>query len=89
MNDLDGIKKKYGNKMALTGCWDSSGPAGYAGASEELVRQAVRDTIDRYASGGGFIFLGSTYGPDGDEDLVNRRKWMTSEYESYREHPCK
>jgi hypothetical protein len=89
MNDLGGIKKKYGNNMVLMGCWDSSGPAGYAGASEELVRQTVRDTIDRHSAGGGFIFLGSTYGPDGDVELANRRRWMTSEYEAYREHPYK
>jgi hypothetical protein len=51
MNDLAGIKKKYGNKMALIGCWDSSGPASWSGSSEDLVRQAVRDCIDRYAPG--------------------------------------
>jgi hypothetical protein len=89
MNDLPGIKKKYGNKMVLTGCWDSSGPAGYPGASEDLIRQTVRGIIDKYASGGGFIFWGSTYGPPTDQDLINKRKWMTSEYEAYREHPYK
>jgi hypothetical protein len=86
-NDLDGIKKKYGNGMVLIGCWDSQGPAGWPGASEELVRQAVRDCIDRYAAGGGFMFLASTYGPAGDEELENRRRWISSEYEAYREHP--
>jgi hypothetical protein len=88
-NDLDGIKKKYGNKMVLVGCWDSSGPAAWLDAPEELVRQAVRDTIDRYASGGGFMFWGSTYGPADAEWLANKRKWMTSEYEAYREKPYK
>jgi uroporphyrinogen-III decarboxylase len=86
-NDLDGIKKKYGNGLVLIGCWDSQGPAGWPGASEELVRQAVRDCIDRYGAGGGFMFLASTYGPVGDEELENRRRWMTSEYEAYRDHP--
>jgi hypothetical protein len=38
---------------------------------------------------GGFMFWGSAYGPKGDEALVNRRKWMTSEYEAYRETPYK
>jgi hypothetical protein len=75
--------------MVLMGCWDSSGPAGYPGAPEELVRQAVRDTIDRYAADGGFIFVDGAYGPPGDVELENRRRWMTSEYEAYREHPYK
>jgi hypothetical protein len=89
MNDLDGIKKKYGNKMVLMGCWDSSGPAGWPDAPEQLVRQAVRDVIDRFASGGGFIFLGSVYGPIGDKATEDKRRWMTSEYEAYREKPYK
>lgn len=89
MNDLDGIKKRYGNKMVLMGCWDSSGPAGWPDAPEALVRQAVRETIDRYASGGGFIFLGSVYGPIGDKATEDKKRWMTNEYEAYREKPYK
>ncbi|MDR0877042.1 MAG: veratrol--corrinoid protein metyltransferase, partial [Treponema sp.] len=71
-NDLAGIKKKYGNSLVLMGCWDSQGPAGWPGAPEQLVRQAVRDVIDKYGPGGGYMFLGSTYGPVGDEELANR-----------------
>ena len=89
VNDLDGIKKKYGNSLVLIGCWDSSGPAGWPHSSEEVVRQAVRDTIDRYAGGGGFMFWGSVYGPEGDEATDNKRKWITQEYEAYRETPYK
>ena len=83
MNDLKGIKKKYGNKLVLEGCWDSSGPAGWPGASEEVVKQAVRDTIDAYAPGGGFIFWASTYGEPDDEDFLNRKRWITEEYDAY------
>jgi hypothetical protein len=66
MNDLHGIKKKYGNSLILTGCWDSSGPVSWPSASEELVRAEVRKTIDNYAPGGGFVFWGSVYGEKGD-----------------------
>ena len=83
MNDLPGIKKKYGNKLVLMGCWDSSGPAGWPGATEEVVKQAVRDTIDAYAPGGGFIFWASTYGAPDDEDFLNRKRWITEEYDAY------
>jgi uroporphyrinogen-III decarboxylase len=89
MNDLTGIKKKYGNKLVLIGCWDSSGPASWNGAGEELVRQAVRDCIDRYAPGGGFMFWADSYGPPDDSDFQNRKRWITEEYEAYREHPYK
>jgi hypothetical protein len=83
MNDLPGIKKKYGNKLVLMGCWDSSGPAGWPGATEEVVKQAVRDTIDAYAPGGGFVFWASTYGAPDDEDFLNRKRWITEEYDAY------
>jgi len=89
VNDLDGIKQKYGNSLVLIGCWDSTGPVGWPHAPEELVRQAVRDTIDRFAGGGGFMFWGSVYGPEGDEETDNKRRWITEEYEAYRETPYK
>jgi hypothetical protein len=88
-NDLDGIKNKYGNKMVLIGCWDSSGPASWVGASEELVRQEVRNCIDRYASGGGFMFWGDIVGSPKEAEFNNRRRWITEEYEACREHPYK
>jgi uroporphyrinogen-III decarboxylase len=88
-NDLDGIKKKYGNSLVLIGCWDSQGDAGYMYTPEDVVRQAVRDTIDRFAPGGGFMFLGSVYGPDDDPAVDLKKKWITEEYEAYREHPYK
>ncbi len=83
MNDLDGIKKKYGNKLGLIGCWDSSGPAGWDNATEELVKAEVRKTIDRFAPGGGFCFWGSAYGPVGDVATENRKRWLTEAYDEY------
>jgi hypothetical protein len=89
MNDLSGIKKKHGNSLVLIGCWDSSGPASQLGAPEELVRQAVRECIDRYAPGGGFMFLEIILGPVGDQDFENRKRWIIEEYEAYRATPYK
>lgn len=81
MNDLAGIKKKYGRKLALVGCWDSSGPPGWAGAPEELVRSSVRECLDAYAPDGGFCFWGSVYGvTDDDAEAKQRAAWMTDEY---------
>lgn len=83
MNDLEGIKAKYGNKLFLCGCWDSSGPVGQADATEEFVREQVRETIDKFAKGGGFVFWGSVYGPVGDEYTINKKRWLTEEVETY------
>jgi len=83
MNDLPSIKKQYGRNLVLAGCWDSSGPAGWPGASEELVKKAVRDCIDAYAPGGGFIFWGSSYGAADDEDHQKKARWITEEYDAY------
>ncbi len=83
MNDLSAIKEKYAGKLTLIGCWDSSGPPAWPGASEELVRSAVRECIDKYAPNGNFIFWGSMYGAADDEDFHNRAFWLADEYNSY------
>ena len=83
MNDLAGIKKKYGNSLVLNGCWDSHGPPGWPGAEESLVRQAVRDCIDAYAPGGGFCFWASLYGAKGDDRAKTHALWITDEYNKY------
>jgi hypothetical protein len=83
MNDLVGIKKKYGNRLVLAGCWDSSGPASWSNATEELVRAEVRKSIDTFAPGGGYMFWGSVYGAKGDEHAKLRADWVADEYNKY------
>ncbi len=83
MNDLVGIKKKYGNDLVLVGCWDSSGPVGWPGASEELVRSEVRKCIDTYAPGGGFMFWGSVCGDKEDPEVKQRGEWIADEVYTY------
>lgn len=83
MNDLEGIRKKYGDKLAFIGCWDSQGPAGWLGSDEALVKQAVRDCIDRYARDGLFIFWASTYGDPDDPAFQQQTRWIQEEYDAY------
>ncbi len=83
MNDLPAIKKKYGNSLVLIGCWDSSGPVGWPGASEELVRSEVRRVIDTYAVGGGFMFWGSVCGDKEDPEVKQRGEWIADEVYNY------
>lgn len=82
MNDLKGMKQKYGNKLVLNGTWYSSSPAGAQGAPEDLVRQSVRDCMDNFGPGGGFCFW------DGDpvgtsEDMLQKMAWLADEARSY------
>ncbi|MDR0469318.1 MAG: veratrol--corrinoid protein metyltransferase [Peptococcaceae bacterium] len=83
MNDLTGIKEKYGNSLVLIGCWDSSGPAGWSGSSEEFVRSEVRRCIDTFAPGGGFCFWASVLGPKDNPEIYNRSRWIIDEYNKY------
>jgi hypothetical protein len=89
VNDLDGIKKKYGNKFQLIGCWDSQGPAGRPDVDDDFLREQVRWVIDHFGEGGGFIFWGSIYGVIGDPEMERHKKIMTEEYERWRDHPYK
>jgi hypothetical protein len=88
-NDLDGIKAKYGNDLVLIGCYDTSGPAGWPNATEELIKESVRATMNRFGKGGGHMFFASFYGIEGDPQLDNRRRWMAEAYMQYREEPYK
>lgn len=79
VNDLKGIKAKYGQKLILNGCWDTKGKGGMVGASEETVRESVRETIDEIGSAGDFVFWdGGITG--GDEQKFG---WTSDEARKY------
>jgi hypothetical protein len=82
-NDADAIKQKYGNKLALCGGFD---PAPflpiYDGVTEEEVRAAVKDLLDRLAPGGGYAFSGAVMG---DSPVAKERSaWILDEFEKLR-----
>ena len=81
-NDLPAIKEKYRGRLAICGAYDySKKPLEYN--TEALIRQSVRDTIDRYAPGGGYAFAGSFLGPLGDEATKQKNRWIAEEAASY------
>lgn len=57
-NDLVGLQKKVGDKLAFIGGYDMIGKASYTETSEEELRASARETIDKYAPGGNFGFMG-------------------------------
>lgn len=57
-NDLLGLQKKLGDKLAFIGGYDMKGPFAYRDVSEEELRRSVRETIDRLAPGGNYAMMG-------------------------------
>ncbi len=83
MNDLLGFKKKWGREIAIVGGFDPSGDLLLPDCPDELIRQAVRDTIDTYAPDGGYAFCGMFVGPIGDENLIRKEKVLEQEVIDY------
>ncbi|MCF0142944.1 MAG: hypothetical protein HUJ75_06165, partial [Parasporobacterium sp.] len=46
-------------------------------------REQVRECIDTFAPGGGFIFTGFVFGPAGQQNIEQRQFWLTDEYNKY------
>ncbi len=79
VNDLIGIKEKFGNQMIFNGGWDTAGKGGLPGASEDVVRASVRETIDSLAPDYGYVFWdGGMTGGD-----VEKFKWTGEEATLY------
>lgn len=72
-NDLVGLGKKYGDKLAFYGGYDMIGEFAYRGATEEELRASVRETIDKYAPQGNFAFMGMIM----TTDMEKMIKYMT------------
>jgi hypothetical protein len=82
MNDLAGIKARYGNSLVICGGWDNVVATTTQEVSEAEVRASVRATIDALAPGGGYIFWEG--GPVGsDPRIVERLGWANDEAVAY------
>jgi uroporphyrinogen-III decarboxylase len=85
VNDLAAIQKKYGKKLVINGGWDNTGPAGIPGADEKLIRQSARDTIDKLAPTGAFVFWDAG-GVGAEEDMLQKLAWVQDEARKYGAH---
>ena len=79
VNDINGLKKQYPNKMSYLGChdWGKHVPKNYPNYDEEEVRQDIRNTIDIFAPGGGFgtLIWPVSYVGDPNLDPLKRIVW--------------
>ena len=82
-NDLKAIKSKYGNKLVITGGWDARGRLLEPDVTEEELRQAVRNTIDALAPGGGFCWSGGFLGALNDPEPVRKSAIVRDEATKY------
>ena len=86
-NDILAVKEKLGKKLALCGCWDWRPPSTYPEVDEADIRRQVRETIDKYAPGGGFAMCGgaNVIGKVGDDMPNIIRGWVLDEAYTYGE----
>ncbi|SFB13533.1 Uroporphyrinogen decarboxylase (URO-D) [Acetitomaculum ruminis DSM 5522] len=82
-NDIVAIKKKYGNKLAINGAWDSSGPVARLDVTEEMLREEVRKWCDTYLPLGGMGFMGGVIGDFSDPVILQKNGWIQDEFKSY------
>ena len=67
----------------LQGCFDGRHRLADPDVTEEELRQAVRDTFDRYAVGGGYCWAGNIMGLPGDELTKWKNSVMKDEARKY------
>jgi len=81
-NDILGLKEKYKGRCGFIGGYDYGRhvPPGYPNFDEEVLRQDVRDTFDKYSPGGGWGMFAWPISFVGDENIerVKRIIWDES-----------
>lgn len=79
VNDLMGIKARYGRGLVLAGSWDTQRPLALQKPTEADVRKMVRDYIDRFAADGAFMYNATTLGIPGDTEAERINEWLGDE----------
>ena len=82
-NDLVGIKKKYGNKLAICGGWDNTGFLGSTKCPTETLREELMKYVDRMAPGGGFSYAPGIVGKADDPLVIERKEIVADVYYNY------
>ena len=83
-NDLIGIKKKYGNQIALEGAWDNQGELGRADCDIQTLKDALAEYVDTFAPGGGFTYSAHLSAMDMEDPGVKERNQVIRDfYEDY------
>ncbi len=78
-NDLAAIKAKFGSKLVLTGCINSS-QTFMGDLTEDQIHDIVWDVANNYAPGGGFAFLVTFIIPDPNDQEAIWKRDMVNKY---------
>ena len=79
-NDLVAIKKRFGRKLAINGGFEYPMPSTWPEVDEEHVREAVRETFNKLAPDGGYIFSGMLKSLDWQDPKVQEvNGWIRDE----------
>ena len=84
MNDLAGIKAKYGNKLVIVGGWDGRGSLLGKDVGYDEIYEYTKKTFDTLAPGGGYCFMGGFMGLNDGGISEQKNKWLTSIYEGLK-----
>jgi len=79
-NDLKTIKKKYGGRLALSGCWGTRDLRGANAISDEELYAKLEDYVNTFAPGGGFCYTALLVNYDNDPDIERRRNIIKDYY---------
>lgn len=82
-NDLIGIKKKYGRKLVMQGCWDSQGYVSFPQVDDKVLKDALAEYVDTFAPGGGFIYSAFINGDFKDPVVQKKMKIINDFYNDY------
>ena len=75
-------KKRFGNRLVITGGWERHGEAGLPGATEDVVRKSVHTAIDTFGADGALIFWdGGIIGES--EESKQKLAWVMDELHKY------
>ena len=83
MNDLKGIKAKYGRRLIIAGGWDSQGPVSQPTVSDEELRETLYTYVDTLAPSGGFIFSARVGGDQNDPVVQHKNAIVRDFYDNY------
>ena len=83
MNDLKGVKEKFGRRIVICGGWNGVGPEAEPDYPEEAFREKLYEYVDTLAPGGGFVFSAMVNGSFKDPKVQERMKIVGDFYNDY------
>ena len=73
-NDLDAVRAKFGNKLAMAGGWDGRDRLLAPDVKDEEIHASLDATFDKLAKNGGYAWFGSFLGPVDDENVKRKNR---------------